>query len=205
MELRMLNGAELRAAPDGKTISGYAAVWNGWSNDLGGFREKIKRGAFAGSLQSGDVICTFNHDVRAILGRTRSGTLQLREDSTGLQFACQIPDSPTGRDVYTSIARGDVCGCSFTFDVRKDDWSAHGKERTLLDVTLYEVGPVVFPAYQQTSVSARAAHENQVTRSGSYVFRRDHSVYMPVDTVLESERRRAKLRLLELEVKYEND
>lgn len=196
MELRTLNGAEMRAAPDGKTISGYAAVWNEWSNDLGGFREKIERGAFASSLQGGDVICTFNHDVRAVLGRTRSGTLQLREDSTGLQFVCKIPDSSTGRDVYASIARGDVYGCSFIFNARKDSWAARGSERTLLDVELIEVGPVLFPAYPQTSVSARGAHGNQVTLSGSYVLLRDRSINVPVDDDLESERCRAKLRLM---------
>ena len=73
--------AELRA-DGGRTVSGYAALYNSESEDLGGFREVIAPGAFRSVLQkSPDVILNFNHDANYILGRTSAGTLQLREDS----------------------------------------------------------------------------------------------------------------------------
>jgi len=163
-EVRVFKGMEIRASEDGKIISGYAAVHNQLSEDLGGFREVILPGAFTRCLGAApDVRCLFNHDPNLILGRTKAGTLSLAEDPVGLNYDCDVPDTQTGRDVLTSIRRKDVDQCSFAFSVNKQNWreekAADGTFqviRELIDVDLYDVSPVTYPAYPQTTVSARS-------------------------------------------------
>lgn len=139
-------------------IGGYAAVFNQLSEPLGRFREKIANGAFTDSLNS-DVRAFWNHNTDALLGRTTSKTLRIEQNDLGLAFSLDLPDTQAGRDTLTSIKRGDVSGMSFGFMVSEDSWQ-RGKAgephvRTLLKVDLYEVSPVVFPAYPQTSVGTR--------------------------------------------------
>ena len=62
-------------------------------------------------------------------------------------------------NAYARIARGDITGCSFGFDIAsqetdyRDDGSVHW---TITKVSpLYEISPCTFPAYQETTVSAR--------------------------------------------------
>lgn len=156
-ELRVVRSADDKAP----VIEGYAAVFNQWSEDLGWFREKIAPGAFANALKNSDVRCLFNHDSNFILGRAKSGTLALKEDKKGLWFSCAIPDAQDARDLAARIERGDIDGCSFQFTTQRDSWEYNTDgsgpdERTIEEVReLFDVGPVVFPAYPQTSVSAR--------------------------------------------------
>ena len=122
--------AELRAASDGKTITGYAARYNTLSQPLPGkggtFRERIAPGAFRSAVNSGqDVTMLVQHDSNKLLGRTASGTLKLKEDDKGLQFRCEMPDTQLGRDTHTMIKRGDLNACSFGFmlgDRSDDSW-----------------------------------------------------------------------------------
>ena len=145
------------------TIRGHAAVFNSLSEDLGGFRERIAPGAFSGSL-SGDVRALFNHDPNYILGRTTSRTLRLVEDQRGLAVEIDPPDTQTTRHIVEAIRRGDVSQMSFGFRTRKDEWERtdDGDIRTLLDVELFDVSPVVFPAYPDTDVAARSLSEWRV-------------------------------------------
>jgi len=102
---------EVRAVKNGdkRTITGYAARYNVLSCDLGGFRERIASGAFKRILATNpDVVCLFNHSDNAVLGRTTTGTLRLSEDSRGLKFECDLPDTTAGRDTYESVQRGDL-------------------------------------------------------------------------------------------------
>lgn len=158
-EQRFFKVSTLRASSNGRSISGYAAVFNSLSEDLGGFRERILPGAFDRCLRgSPDVRCLFNHDPNAVLGRTKSETLRLSVDRNGLHFDCDLPDTQVGRDVRESIKRGDIDQCSFGFMVQGQNWlEEKGKVvRELTDVDLSDVSPVTYPAYPQTSVSARA-------------------------------------------------
>lgn len=197
MELRFLKNIELRAAVN--KIEGYSAVFNSPSADLGGFTEYIQPGAFSRAIrEKQDVLCLLNHDRNFILGRTSSGTCRIMEDSTGLEFSCDVSSSQQARDVYVSIQRGDVRGCSFSFAARKDQWSDDGATRTLLDVDLYDVGPVALPAYPATSVDARSISAG-VGRTGIYEFRKlpNSSVYTAEpDEHLETLRRRDQARIL---------
>lgn len=153
------DGDEGAQAP---VISGYAALYNSESELLYGFfREVIRPGAFDSSI-NGDIRCLFNHDSSYVLGRTASGTLQLRSDAKGLFFSVTPPDATWAEDLQQSIKRGDINQMSFGFTTEDDKWEdlEDGTTlRELLDVNLLEVSIVTFPAYTSTSASVRSAEE----------------------------------------------
>ena len=160
---------EVRAAPretgGGITFSGYAAKFNRWSHDLGGFREQILPGAFAESIGRDDVRCLLNHDANHVLGRTKSGTLRLSEDETGLAFEVNAPDVGWVRDLAESVRRGDIDQCSFSFDAEDQEWNLaqpgtrDPDERTIRRARLYDVTIATYPAYEDTNASVRSADE----------------------------------------------
>jgi HK97 family phage prohead protease len=165
-ERRDLNTTfEIRKA-DGQegpgTLVGYAAVFDKWSEKLGWFREIIRSGAFADSLEAGaDVRALVNHDTGRIIGRSSAKTLRIKEDDTGLKVEIDLPDTNDGRDLATSVERGDISGMSFGFEVLEDRWthkeeSADTDERELLKIDLFEVSAVPFPAYPDTSLAKRS-------------------------------------------------
>lgn len=154
-------------------LVGYGAVFNSDSEDLGGFVEQIAPGAFTEVLASNpDCRCLLNHDPSAILGRTKSGTLALRQDSIGLHYDCLMPDTTLGRDLLVSAERGDITQSSFGFRVGEEDddeewydrngrrvanWSYEGIRRVIKRVAeLFDVSPVTYPAYTASSVEARS-------------------------------------------------
>lgn len=144
-----------------KLIRGHAAVFNS-ETDLGWFRERIAPGAFSESIGKDDVRALFNHDENFILGRNTAGTLTMREDERGLYVEIDPPDTQVGRDLVTSIERGDISQMSFGFQTIKDSWETEENAakdlRTLEKVKLWDVSPVTFPAYQETDVAVRS-HE----------------------------------------------
>ncbi len=141
-----------------KKIVGHAAVFNSLSEDLGGFREQIAPGAFAKSLKNADVRALWNHDPNFVLGRNKAGTLQLREDKTGLAIEITPPDTQFARDLMVSMERGDVTQMSFGFRTVSDKWETKDGEdfRTLIEVDIFDVSPVTYPAYVQTDVALRS-------------------------------------------------
>lgn len=159
---------ELRAMPqDGKPskICGHAAMFNSLSQDLGGFVERIAPGAFAKSILTSDVRALWNHDANIVLGRNKAGTLTLTEDSRGLYFEVDAPDTQLVRDmVIGPITRGDVSQCSFGFYTIADTWeNIDGKVvRTLLECELLDVSPVTYPAYNSTDVAMRSAQATAI-------------------------------------------
>lgn len=164
-----LDSIELRSAMDGSDepphLVGHAAVFNSWSQDLGGFKERIIPGAFAKAITGSDVRALFNHDPNFILGRNRSHTLTLAEDSSGLAFDILPPTNQTIRDlVLDPIERKDITQMSFAFQVIDDEWRAPKQsggllERDLKEVRLFDISPVTFPAYLQTDVGLRSMAE----------------------------------------------
>lgn len=152
LELRHFN--ELRA--NGTHVRGYAAVFDS-PTDLGEFREVVRKGAFRQSLESANIRALYDHDSKALLGTTRSGTLTLREDDRGLAFELALPDTTHGRDVAELVRRGDIAGCSFGFRTKKDNWVTGDKfTRELLDVELAEITLTANPAYPETTVALRS-------------------------------------------------
>lgn len=152
---------EVRAAGDAPPrLVGYAAVFDLPSEDLGGFTEVIRRGAFSKTLREADIRALWNHDENYVFGRTKSGTLHLAEDDHGLRIEIAPPDTTWARDVLVSIQRGDVDQMSFSFRPVRDRWQTDDQgrvQRELLEVALYDVSPVTFPAYPQTEVQVRSA------------------------------------------------
>jgi len=152
---------------DGKSqIVGYGAVfyrsgepgteYELWSNVV----ERVAPTAFATALsRPDDVRALFNHDPNFVLGRSSSGTMTLSVDDRGLRYVIDPPDTQQARDLIASIERGDISGSSFSFSVNSETWTDPvngGPEvRTINDVTLYDVGPVTFPAYEATAAGMR--------------------------------------------------
>lgn len=162
---------EIRAEGDGKarTIQGYAAVYHRdgdkgteyqlWSDVF----ERIAPGAFERSVREDDIRALFNHDPNLLLGRTKSKTLQVASDGTGLAYSfLENPADPDSVRVAEKVARGDADGSSFSFKALTADWTEETVDgqriwiRTLRDVVTYDVGPVTFPAYSGTSSGARS-------------------------------------------------
>lgn len=153
---------ECRANEDGSwTLVGMASVFDSQSEDLGGFREVISRGAFRKVLKREglDVLALWNHDSQLILGRTTSGTLQLRETPQGLEYQVTVAPTTYGNDLKVLMERGDVHASSFAFrvDSTGQQWE-HQPDGTLLRTItefsdLTDVSPVSVPAYSATSAT----------------------------------------------------
>lgn len=168
-ELSSFTESEQRAAEESSDklpkIVGYSAVF-GVDTEIftwfGSFNERIKKGAFRRAIREGqDVRALRNHNPDNLLGRTTSKTLRLREDDTGLWIEVDSPDTTIGRDTVEQIRRGDLTGMSFAFIIRKEKW-VNGEDgapsmRIIEDVDLFDVGPVTYPQYTQTTADLRAS------------------------------------------------
>lgn len=153
------NAAEFRSAAPGRLV-GYAAVYGAWSQDLGGFVERVAPGAFDASLREPDrILALWDHDGRHVLGRVGARTLRLASDTKGLHFEIDLPPTTAGRDLGALVERGDVAGASFAFQVRPngDTWEHVGTivRRVLRDLDLKEITVTADPAYPDTSVAKR--------------------------------------------------
>lgn len=138
----------------GITVSGYAAVFNEQTQSVG-FAEIIRPGAFQRSINgTGNIRALYQHDDNLLLGTTQANTLRLKEDTRGLVFELDLPNTSVGRDVLELVKRRDIAGCSFGFYV-KEERNQNGV-RELLDVDLLEITLTATPAYQQTSVAVRS-------------------------------------------------
>lgn len=146
---------EVRAK--GRRLEGYAALF-GVRAQIGSLQEEIRAGAFAQSLKTRpDVLALVDHNPSQLLARTKSGTLRLSEDSQGLAFDLDVPDTQDGRDILTLAERSDLGGMSFGFRVAAGGEIRANALRTLTKVELFEISVVkAFPAYQGTSVQARS-------------------------------------------------
>jgi HK97 family phage prohead protease len=138
-------------------ITGYAAVFDSPSDDLGGFTESIDPHAFDGIIRarSLDCVCLFNHKQELLLGRNVSGTLKLSVDSRGLRYECDLASTNIAADLYELVKRRDVQASSFGFVCTRDEWQIDSSGRIcrrILEVgNLLDVSPVTYPAYPATS------------------------------------------------------
>lgn len=148
--------AEIEVRAKGRRLEGYAALF-GARADLGAFKEEISPGAFSSHLASGlDTLALVDHDPTRLLARTRSRTLRLSQDSRGLAFDLDLPDTGEGRDILALAERGDLGGMSFGFNVLPGGESRSDQVRTLHALRLHEISVVkAFPAYDGTIVTVR--------------------------------------------------
>lgn len=173
-ELRNYQISELRFDEQNpKKFRGYAAVFNSETELWEGFKEKIAPGAFSDTVKKSDIRCLFNHNSDKVLGRSNpsspTNTLLLREDEKGLYFECEAPDTTYANDLKISMERGDIDKCSFGFYVKRQniEWNAETDvtTRTLLEVELFDVSIVTYPAYDDTIASLRSKIESESTQN----------------------------------------
>ena len=160
MRVLQLRSGEFQTREDGEEqiIEGYFSVFNSNYEMWEGASESIAPGAFDSSMGN-DIRALTNHDTTLVLGRTKANTLELKPDSHGLWGRIRInPKDSDAVNTYERVKRGDVDQCSIGFLIRdeetefREDGSIHW---TIKDVELFEVSICTFPAYEETSVSAR--------------------------------------------------
>lgn len=180
---RGLKAAELRSEGDTpKVITGYGAVFYN-ANDPGteyrlwqDYYERIMPGAFDRALREDDVRSMFNHDSNQLLGRRANkpnDTLRISVDSVGLRYEVDVdPNDPTHQSLIPKLRAGKVDGASFMFEVMGRNWREeqrgegdNKRDVTILEITdvrLWELGPVVFPAYESATSEARAIERREL-------------------------------------------
>lgn len=158
--------SEFKTREDGeeKRIEGYFAVFNSNYQINEVMSESIAEGAFSETL-GGDIRALIDHETMYVLGRNKAGTLELREDSHGLWGSILLnPNDQDAMNLYARVQRGDVDQCSFGFDILAESEVRDGVNIhwTIEKVKLYEVSCCTFPAYAETSISAREADYRNV-------------------------------------------
>jgi uncharacterized protein len=192
-----LDDVHVRATSgDEVKVRGHAAVWEkpAWIGPPKlGFSERFEKGAFKESINGGaDVRYLFNHNPDAVLARTKSGTLRLGEDPTGLTVEADLAPTTVGRDLAVLMERGDVNQMSVGMQVLEDRWDeVEGgdgnlyERRTIIRAKLFDVSAVTYPAYEETDAGLREATLARELRDarGVDVERRDPkpAVYVPPD------------------------
>jgi uncharacterized protein len=148
---------------DGLTLEGYGAVFNEWTtikDRQGAFRERFAAGAFKDTLNRQTPVLQFDHGMHPLIGSIPLGRItQIREDERGLFVRARLSDNWLVEPVRDAIRDGGVTGMSFRFRVVEDEWRMGAdktEERTVRAVQLYEIGPVVWPAYEATTVGVRS-------------------------------------------------
>lgn len=153
-----------RAEQDEMVIEGYFAVFNRQTELWPGAYEEIASSAFDNTL-SNDVRALINHDTTLVLGRNKSGTLELKADSHGLWGRVKInPNDTDAVNIYERVKRGDVDQCSFGFRILSEetDFRDDGTVKwRITEIDLHEVSVCTFPAYEDTGVQARKAEVKQ--------------------------------------------
>lgn len=168
---------QTRAANDDLFIEGYFSVFNSEYPLWEGASEIVKPGAFTNSV-SGDVRALINHDSSLVLGRTKAGTLALRQDEHGLWGSIRINrDDVDAMNLYARVQRGDVDQCSFGFDIKRETFVDLGDGKCRWEIEevdpLYEVSVCTFPAYTETSVSARKQDLAEIEKRRAEAWRSD--------------------------------
>ena len=168
---------QTRSANDDLFIEGYFSVFNSEYPLWEGASEIVKPGAFTNSV-SGDVRALINHDSNLVLGRTKAGTLTLRQDERGLWGSIRINrDDVDAMNLYARVQRGDVDQCSFGFDIKRETFVDLGDGKCRWEIEevdpLYEVSVCTFPAYTETSVSARKQDLAEIEKRRAEAWRSD--------------------------------
>ena len=163
MERRVIDVGKFQTREENgkRFLDGYFAVFDQPYEVYPGWIETVAPGAFSRTLREGkDVKVLWNHNTDLVLGSTENRTAHLSEDDVGLHGPVEInEEDQDAKNAIARVARGDVRGCSFGFEIRgmEESWDENGTYRTrLTDVELFEVSPCTFPAYAQTSITARA-------------------------------------------------
>lgn len=140
------------------TVEGIAAPYNSDSVDLGYFVERYAPGCFTRTLKERpDIRALVDHDTGLIVGRTTAGNLEMFDTKEGLGYRFTPPDTTIGRDLAYNIENRILTNVSIGFMILDHRWTKEKDTyvRTLLDVELWEMSFVAFPAYPETTAEAR--------------------------------------------------
>lgn len=179
MEQRYLKMHDISTRTDDNSddlyVEGYFSVFNDVYQVWDGATESIRPGAFTESV-NGDVRALYNHNTDLILGRTSAGTLELKQDDKGLWGRIKLNRKDTeALNVYERIKRGDITGCSFGFDIEKEERTITENGDVHFEIVkvnpLYEVSPCVFPAYENTRIVSRGKDVETIKQ-------REHDVWV---------------------------
>lgn len=153
---------EVRATSNGKTAYGYVTIWDALSLDLGGFQERVKKGAYTEGLKARDQYVFFDHEPGNILGSVAAGTATFKEDDTGLLVTCKLPNTTLGNDVACLLERGDLSKMSVGFYCDDEEWTKDNGTviRTITQATVFEASFVSRPAFPDTSAAIRSMSEH---------------------------------------------
>jgi len=172
----LLTKFETREEENGDpVIEGYFSVFDSDYQLWEGVSESVAPGAFSETLGN-DIRALIDHDPRLVLGRCKSGTLKLREDSKGLWGKIKINRNDTdAMNLYARIKRGDVDQCSFGFNILDQDLTQRdgGVHWTIRKVDLHEVSVVTFPAYEETTVTARKQDYEEIQKRKTEIWKND--------------------------------
>lgn len=159
---------ELRAEGDNgqRKIAGYGIVYNRKAKIGDDYEEVIRPGAARKLLETKpDIKCALNHNRMYLFGRTKSGTLELEENQSGVKYTANPPEAQWAKDAIASIERGDIDGSSFTFAVGPEGEKVTRQSdgtilREIFEFSrIGEMGPVTDPAYISTTANVRSAEE----------------------------------------------
>ena len=151
----------------GRTVFGYAIVFDKESIDLGGFQEIIRKSAVSEDLiNKSDIYLNWNHNNDYVLARSKygKGNLELRIDNHGLFFQAELPDTAKGNEILSYIQRGELDECSFCFSLDYNDkssekWTYRNDNTQLREILkikqLYDVALCFKGAYSDTECSLR--------------------------------------------------
>lgn len=150
--------------PEEMIIEGYFSLYENETELFEGVYEIISRGAFANTLNN-DIRALWNHNTQYVLGRNKSGSLELKHDDKGLFAIIKLPKTQYAKDLYELVQRGDVDQASFGFNILDEEieeLASGGYRWRIKDIDLHEISVVTFPAYENTSVQARAKQIEQL-------------------------------------------
>lgn len=165
-EIRAFN-FEVRADENeehGHFLSGTPIVYDARTN-LGWYDEIIEAGALD-EADLKDVRFLINHNTDMIpLARSRNNnensTMQMSVDEKGMNIRVDLDteNNAEAKSLYSAVERGDLDGMSFMFTVDGDKWDDIESDHPTRTITklgkVFEVSAVTFPAYEQTSITAR--------------------------------------------------
>jgi uncharacterized protein len=171
IERRYIDGLTVEDRGEGKDkgITGLGIVFNHRSVNLGGFVEVIKPEAMNG-IELNDIVSMVNHDPNKVVGRSPD-TLGVKIEPDGVRYTIEPSETSTYKDLAISVTRGDIKGSSFGFIVERngEDWTEDENGIMVRTITkfrkIFDLSPVVFPAYSDTTVAKRSMDEFLQTKN----------------------------------------
>ena len=175
LEVRFTQPLEVRA-DEGKppVVEGYAAVFDQETVIGDYFREVVRSGAFKEAIKRDDVVFLINHEGLP-LARSRSGTLEMKEDSKGLWIRSELDENdPDVQRLLPKMQRGDLDKMSFGFWITRQTWNEPDVDdtrelplREIEEVRLHDVSIVTTPAYEGTEIGVRGLNQYKSLNSVS--------------------------------------